>query len=97
MILFKCFDYEMPLCLKATNEDLWEGQDMPRSTAVKGDLLAFLCLQGCKDPEPKKEMPNLIQKVSMNDEAMLNVDQEMPEPKVDSQPHPSQDDIEMIE
>jgi hypothetical protein len=29
-MLFKCFDYEMPLCLKAGQDEVWEGQDLPR-------------------------------------------------------------------
>jgi len=43
-LLIKCFDYEMPLCLKVNNEDSWDGKDLPRQTVIKGDLLGFVKL-----------------------------------------------------
>lgn len=42
LLLIKCFQYDMPLCVKAIDSDQWEGRDLPRATALKGDLLGFI-------------------------------------------------------
>jgi len=44
-LLIKCFDYEMTLCLKVGANNKWDGLDLPRSTALKGDMLGFLILE----------------------------------------------------
>lgn len=40
LILIKCFDYELPILIRAGGES-WDGVEAPRQAAIKGDIIGF--------------------------------------------------------
>jgi len=45
-LFIKCFNYELPLCVKAgKSNECWEGQDMPRLLASKDHFIDFCLIE----------------------------------------------------
>lgn len=50
-LFIKCFNYELPFCLKAGNQnESWESQDMSRALASKDPFLDFSILESHQQP-----------------------------------------------